>query len=75
MQTLTSREETGIISGETVLLRTLEEVGGGATDKHSIRRLNKPSKVAPRDEDNKAMTVCHGHHEGTAGVCEDCTCL
>ena len=62
-----------------MLLRTLgtgglEEVAGG-TDKHSIRRLNKPSKVAPGDEDNKAMTVCDGHHEGTAGVCEDCTCL
>ena len=50
-----------------MLLRTLgtgglEEVAGG-TDKHSIRRLNKPSKVAPGDEDNKAMTVCDGHHK------------
>ena len=49
---------------DTVLLRTLgtgglEEVAaaGGGTDKHSIRRLNKPSKVAPGDEDNKAMCV------------------
>ena len=83
-------QETGIISGEdSMLLRTLGtgglEKGGGGRDKHSIRRLNKPSKVeqvvAPRDEDNKAVqkfvndTYCHGHHEEVAEVCEECTCL